>query len=194
MRVRIAHTAAVLALGTGLAFGASQRGGATATIDGKKVTVDYGRPLLKGRPLADLLKQLPEERIWRAGDDQVTTFTTEADLVIGGKRVPAGKYSVYVHLPADGARNLVLNKDLGIPLIKIWAQAPPNLANEPWPRLDGYEKSVADKEVLRAAMQKEAVTTPVDTFTIEMAPAKDGATMKLSWGEESWSIALQAPK
>ena len=43
------------------------------------------------------MKQLPADRIWRAGENQVTTFTTEADVTIGGKTVPAGKYSVYVH-------------------------------------------------------------------------------------------------
>ena len=54
--------------------------------DGKKVAVDYGRPALKGRKLDELLKQLPADRIWRAGENQVTTLTTEGDILVGGRR------------------------------------------------------------------------------------------------------------
>src|SRR5215471_9459566 len=161
MRLRFSHVATLLAASS-LAFAESPRGTATATVNGKKVSVEYGRPNLKGRSLADLMKQLPEDRIWRAGDDQVTTLTTETDLVIGGKKVPAGKYSLYVALPQDGSRQLVLNKDLGIPLVKLWDKAPANLAQEPWPRLDGYQKNVADKEVLRVPMTKQTVSAPVE--------------------------------
>lgn len=194
MRVRLSHVAAVLSLGTAVAFAAAERGTASTTINGKKVTIDYGRPALKGRTLADLTKQLPEDRIWRAGDDQVTTLSTETPLQIGGKTIPAGKYSLYVHLPEDGARYLVINSDLGIPLIKLWDKAPANVANEPWPRLDGYKKNVADKEILHAAMKKEMAKAPVDQFTISLTPAKDGALLNLAWGEESWSIPIAAAK
>ena len=61
----------------------------------------------------------------------MTTLTTETDLSIGGKTVKAGKYSVYVHLPVDGSRNLILNTDLGQPLVSIFAGAPENLKNAP---------------------------------------------------------------
>ena len=58
---------------------------ARTTINGKNVSIEYGRPLLKGRKLADLMKQLPPDRIWRAGSGAVTILSTEADLNIGGK-------------------------------------------------------------------------------------------------------------
>ncbi len=194
MNVRLSHVATVLALGASLASGASERGTATATLNGKKVAIDYGRPALKGRALADLIKQLSDDRVWRSGDDQVTTITTETDLEIGGKRVKAGKYSVYVHLPADGSRNLLLNTDLGQPLIKLWDKAPANLANEPWPYIGDYQAKIGSKEVVRAAMKKETPKAPVDVFTIDLTPQKDSANLKLSWGEESWSIDLKAAK
>jgi hypothetical protein len=166
----------------------------SAAIGGKKVAIDYGRPQLKGRALADLLKQLPADRIWRAGENQVTTFTSEGDLTIGGKKVPAGKYSLYVHAPEGGAWSLVLNSDPGIPLGKIWAQAPPAQANELWPRLADY-KDVADKEVLRAEMTKGAPpAAPVDLFTVKLAPAKDGASLSLAWGDQAWSLEIHPAK
>ena len=57
---------------------------------------------MKGRKLDDLLAQLPADRIWRAGDNQVTTLTAESDILVGGAKVPAGKYSLYVLAPASG--------------------------------------------------------------------------------------------
>jgi len=194
MRVRPTHVAAVLALGSALALAASARGTATATVSGKKITIDYGRPTLHGRALGDLLKQLSEDRVWRSGDDQVTTLTTETDLDLGGKKVKAGKYSLYVHLPVDGSRNLILNTDLGQPLGKIFAGAPDNMKNAPWPYIGNYQASIAAKEVARAPMKKETVAAPVDMFTVDLAPSKDGASLKLSWGDESWSIDLKAAK
>jgi hypothetical protein len=194
MHVRPTHVAAVLALASSLALAASARGTATATVNGKTITIDYGRPTLHGRALGDLLKQLSEDRVWRSGDDQVTTLTTETDLSIGGKTVKAGKYSVYVYLPTDGSRSLILNTDLGQPLGKIFAGASEAMKNEPWPYIGNYQKSIADKEVVRAPMKKEVVASPVDIFTVDLAPSKDGADLKLSWGDESWSIDLKAAK
>jgi hypothetical protein len=194
MRVRLTHLAAVLAVSSALAFAASERGAATATLNGKKVTIDYGRPALKGRALGDLIKQLSDDRVWRSGDDQVTTLNTETDLVIGGKTVKAGKYSIYVHLPADGSRNLILNTDLGQPLVKIFAAAPDNLKNAPWPYIGDYQAKIGDKEVLRVPLKKEMVKAPVDVFTIDLAAKGGGANLKLSWGDESWSLDLSAAK
>jgi hypothetical protein len=194
MRARFAMTAlAGLAVMSSPAL-ASTRGSASASVGGKKVTIDYGRPALKGRPLGNLIKQLSVDRVWRAGDDQVTTLTTEGDLDIGGKRLKAGTYSLYVHLPEDGARNLILNTNLGQPLKTIFAAASPDLAEAPWPYIGNYQAKIGDKEVLRVPMKKETVAAPVDLFTLELTPAKDAATLKVSWGDESWSIDLKPAK
>ncbi len=194
MRMPLSQVGVLVALTATTAFAESQRGTASATVAGKKVSIDYGRPALKGRPLGELIKNLSDDRVWRAGDDQVTTITTETDLEIGGKKVKAGKYSVYVHLPADGSRNLLLNTDLGQPLGKIWAQAPAKMASEPWPYIGDYQAKVAAKEVLRAPLKKEVATAPVDMFTIDLVPAAAGASLRVAWGDESWSIDLKPAK
>jgi hypothetical protein len=192
MRVPLAHVAAVLALAVPAAAQrpASPRETVTATVGGKKVEVEYGRPSLKERKLEELIAQLPGDRIWRAGDNEVTTFTTEGPLLVDGKKVPAGKYSLYVHAPEDGAWSVVLNKDPGIALGKLWAQAPPERASRPWPRLDGYEK-VLDQEVARVAMKPGENAAPVETFSIALTPTGNGATMSLAWGQKLWSVELK---
>ncbi|HWW95648.1 MAG TPA: DUF2911 domain-containing protein [Vicinamibacteria bacterium] len=78
------------------------RGTAEATVGGKKVTVEYGRAELKGRTIDSLIAQLPADRVWRTGANELTTLTTAGPLSVGGKNVPAGTYSVYVYAPQTG--------------------------------------------------------------------------------------------
>lgn len=191
MKMHVALAALVAVAGLAGAQGQKRepRGTATATVNGKKVTIEYGRPALKGRSAAELLKQLPPDKIWRAGENDVTTLTTDTDLLIGGKRVPAGKYSVYVHAPDKGDWSLVLNGDPGIALIELWDKAPASEANKPWPRLDGYDK-VKDKEVVRAAMKSSPASPPVEVFTINLAPA----ALTLAWGDKTWSADVKPAK
>jgi len=193
---RFLSLAAGLALATTAFAQDTPRGNASTTVGGKKVTVDYGRPALKGRAMDELLKQLPEDRMWRAGDNQVTTLTTEGDIVIGGKKVPAGRYSLYVHAPATGDWSLALNSDQGIALSKIWKEAPANLKDQPWPHLEegGYAKNIAKTEVLRAPMKSGAVIPAAENFTVSFTPAGDGAAMVLAWGGKSWSVDVKPAK
>lgn len=195
MNVRFAALAGALSLAAAALVQADNpRGSASATVGGKKVAIDYGRPALKGRSIEELTKQLPEDRIWRAGENQVTTLTTEGDILIGGRKVPAGKYSVYVHAPATGEWSLAINSDEGVPLGKIWDQAPANLKNEPWPHLEGYQKSIGGKEVARATMKSGRPGSAAELFTIDLKPAGDGATMTLAWGDRSWSLDVKPAK
>ena len=173
----------------------------SANVAGNKVEITYGRPSLKGRSLDDLMKQLPADRIWRAGENQVTMLKTEGDLMVGTKRVPAGSYSVYVHIPESGDWSLVLNSDAGIEVGKLLQMLrpgspplPPERASMLWPRLDGYSKNIADKEVARAPMKAVAVAAPVDPFTLALVEGKASATLTLSWADKSHSIELKPAK
>jgi hypothetical protein len=173
----------------------------SANVGGKKVELVYGRPSLKGRALADLTKQLPEDRIWRAGENEVTTLKTEGDLMIGTKRVPAGTYSVYAHVPEQGDWSLVLNSDPGIEVGKLLQilrpgspAMPAERASRLWPRLDGYSKNIADKEVARAAMKPVVVGAPVDPFTIALVESKAGATLTMTWADKGYAIELKPAK
>jgi len=190
MRFRLISLALLLAAAPWL-FGQAgeSRGSASTTISGKKLTVDYGQPALKGRSFAELVKQLPSDRMWRAGSGIVTTLTTEADLMIGGKKVAAGKYSLYVHCPESGDYSLVLNSDQGQPLGKVWAAAPPAQAKDPYPSFD-YTKEIAAKEVLRAPMKKtSAAATDILAYTVK--PAAGGATLTLAWGDQAWTVDIR---
>jgi hypothetical protein len=186
-------TLALLGFAAG-AFAQNPRGAATATVGGKTLAVDYGRPALKGRSIDELMKQLPADRMWRAGENQVSTIHLDGDVTIGGKKVPAGKYSVYVHAADSNQWELVLNRDLGIALGKTWDKAPENLKNEPWPHLDDYTKAIGGEEVARVPLKAAQASGPADLFTISFTPAGTGQTLTLAWGTQAWSTDVQPAK
>ncbi|HLY63643.1 MAG TPA: DUF2911 domain-containing protein [Terriglobia bacterium] len=96
-----------------IGYAANGRGTAKITLNGKSVSVEYGKPSLNGRKVEDLLGQLPAGQVWRLGADKSTTFTTSADLMFGDKTVPKGEYSLWARKEADGGWNLVFNKKHG---------------------------------------------------------------------------------
>lgn len=193
MNVKTAAVMAVMAAAAGAAVAQekAQRETQTVAFDGKKVAIEYGRPSLKGRTLDALTAQLPADRIWRAGENQVSTLVTDADLMIGDKRVPAGKYSLYVHAPATGPWSLVLNSNPGIRLKEIYAAAPPEVADAMWPRLDGYEKIKAT-EVARIVLAAANPAGPVERFQIRLHPVAAGASkLTLEWGDKGWTTTVK---
>ena len=121
-------------------------------------------------------------------------MSLDGDVLIGGKKVPAGKYSVYVHAGEGNQWDLVVNRDLGVALGTIWAQAPENMKNEPWPHLSDYTKAIASEEVARVPLKAGKASGPADLFTIAFTPAGSGSTLTLSWGEQVWTTDVQPAK
>ena len=144
----------------------SVRDTAQATIGNARFVVDYGRPLARGRTL--LGNVISYDRVWRTGANAATQFTTSVPITLGGLMVPAGTYTLWT-VPHRGGVDLVVNRQTG-----------------QW----GTEYNRA-QDLGRAPMKAESVDTPVDKFTISIAPsdARHG-TLVMSWGTFRWTAPV----
>jgi hypothetical protein len=133
------------------------RGKAELAAGSGSITVDYGRPELKGR---DMLSQLQAGQFWRMGSDMATVLTTPVDLAFGATKVPKGAYSLWLKLAAPDKFELVFNSQTG-----------------QW----GTQHNVA-LDVFQVPMRKEALSSPVEAFTLELKSAPKGGVFVLNWG------------
>jgi hypothetical protein len=87
------------------------RGTAETVIGPSKISINYGRPSLKGR---DILAQVPVGKVWRLGRNQATEIESTGDLLVAGKEVKAGKYSLWVKKTGDDTWILAFHPATGI--------------------------------------------------------------------------------
>ena len=84
----------------------NEEGSAKAVIGNAKVSIDFRRPMLKGR---DVMKMIPPGEMWRLGADAPTTIESDADLDFGGTRVRKGKHVLMARLVEPGKWTLVVS-------------------------------------------------------------------------------------
>jgi hypothetical protein len=182
-------TAATQVLGTWVQP-AGQRaftlGGATYQ-GGKWIEMTFGRPLRRGRDLwgsgsnygKDALVGAP---IWRAGANVTTRLKTEVPLVIDGKAVPAGEYSVFIDLK-PGGWTFVLSS------LPIQPKYDPAEKVAVW----GAYNYTPDKDVLRAAMKLETLSHSHEQLTWEFVDMTDtSGALALTWGNTMASVPFKA--
>lgn len=145
----------------------SPRDSTEIVIKGKKISVNYGRPSMRGRVIMGELVQY--NKVWRTGANEATAFVTEADLEFNGVMVPRGSYTLYT-LPSADQWKLIINKQTG-----------------QWGTVYNPELDFA-----RLAMKKDSLKTPVEKFTISFRRnGNDGATLVLEWERTMVSIAFK---
>lgn len=80
---------------------------AEGTVAGAKITINYSSPAVKGRTIWGEL--VPLGQVWRAGANEATTFTTSKDIMVQGKKLPAGTYSFFI-IPGETESTFIFNK------------------------------------------------------------------------------------
>src|SRR5262245_64564961 len=71
----------------------SQHGSVTQQVAGTTITVEYNRPVARGRELFGSL--VPYERVRSPGASECTTLTVSTDVKIEGQSLPAGTYTLW---------------------------------------------------------------------------------------------------
>jgi|ERR1035437_3558515 hypothetical protein len=85
----------------------SSKAGVFQTIGITDVNVSYSRPGVKNRKIWGEL--VPYNKVWRAGADEATKITFSTDVMIEGKKLPAGAYGFFA-IPGENEWTLIFNK------------------------------------------------------------------------------------
>ena len=163
----------------GVAGGSSYSGG-------KWIDVDYGRPILRGREglfgAGDEYGQgfLLGAPVWRVGADQSTRFKTEADLMFGGQRLPAGEYSMFAEL-SESEWTLIFST-YGVK--ESFREDTPNT-------LWGSYGYTPDRDVLRTSMQVSSHPVSADQLTIMFTDmTQESGNLTVWWDDQIASAAF----
>ncbi len=135
--------------------------------DGKNVTIDYSSPRAKGRKIFGGL--VPYGEIWRAGANEATSFATSSDITVGGKTVPAGKYTIFA-VPAENKWTLVISKKTG-----EWGTAYPG----------------PDNDLARIDMKVSKTSALVENFTIAFDQGASACTLRIEWENTRASVDIK---
>jgi hypothetical protein len=118
MKSRLIYAALLIAAAT-FVFAETKAGiTESATIGGKKITIQYSSPAVNGRAgklfgKDGRISQDAHYPVWRAGANDATAFHTDADLDLGGLTVPKGDYTLFVDLANPSSWQLIVNKQTG---------------------------------------------------------------------------------
>lgn len=173
---RLTELPDVKAIGDRFAATETQNGGmkqlsvrdtARATIGSATFSIDYGRPLARGRTLVGGI--IPYDQVWRTGANAATQFTTSAPVTLGGMKLAAGTYTLWTVPRANGTVELIINKQIG-----QWGT--------------GYNRTF---DLGRVQLKVETASTPVDKFTISVLPADARhGTLAMEWGPFKWTAPI----
>jgi len=83
---------------------------AKGTINGANITISYSSPAVKGRQIYGGL--VPYDKVWRAGANEATIFTTDKKIMVGRTPLAAGSYSIYA-IPGEKTWKIIFNSETG---------------------------------------------------------------------------------
>jgi hypothetical protein len=148
----------------------SQHGSVTQQVAGTAITVDYNRPVARGRDLFGGI--VPYDRVWCPGADNCTTVSFSTDVTIEGKALPAGTYSFWAK---PGAAKWTI------------------MFNRAHPIFHTRYQSVADQDALALEITPRA-GSHMETLAFYF-PVVNGkhAELALHWGTVVIPLAIDVP-
>lgn len=153
---------------------------------GKWIDITYGRPLKRGRDLwgsgADYGKAaLVGTPIWRAGANVSTRLKTEVPLIINGKTIAPGEYSLFIDLKEN-------NWTFVVSSYGALQKYDPNNKEALW----GSYFYTPAKDVVRAPMKLETLPHSVEQLTWQFIDmSNDAGTIALRWDKVLASVPFK---
>lgn len=117
---------------------------------------------------------VPYDKVWRTGANEATTIEINQDILVEGKELKAGKYSLWT-IPGKETWTLIFNREHG-----QWGV---NSDGEP-----NYDSTRDALRVQVHAVQQDRV---FEQFTIEFAQMEVEAEMVLLWDKTLVAVPFQ---
>ena len=129
------------------------------------IELSYSRPNVKGRKAIGEL--VPFGKVWRTGANQATTLTFGDDVMIGGKKIEAGKYGLLT-IPGNDSWTLIITKQLDVTSAAAYKE---------------------ESDVVRVNVKPISAKTKVETFTMQFDNVK-ASTCDLNLAWENTSVTF----
>ncbi len=142
----------------------SKNGHLEGVVAGVHVTIDYGRPQVRGRQIWD--KLVPYGQVWRTGADEATTIRFDQDVTVEGKALPKGQYALFT-IPTATDWTVIFNKTA-----------------DQW----GAFKYDVSQDALRVTVTPKPNDPPVEELTFSL----DGDAVVLRWEKLEVPIQIHA--
>ena len=155
-------------------------------LGGKWIEITYGRPILRGRDVfgsgASYGKVAnPDQPVWRAGANVTTQLKTEVPLVVNGKTVAPGTYTVFVDLKPNSWTLILSNW-------KAQTRYDPSNKAEIW----GAYGYTPDKDVVRAPMKMETLPHSHAEMSWQFLDMTDaGGVLAVMWDKTLASVTFR---
>jgi hypothetical protein len=148
---------------------ASERATVGQTIDGTTLTLNYSRPLVRGRDLFGGI--VPWDVVWTPGANWATTLEVGSDIKLNGVAVPAGEYSVWA-IPREDKWLMMLN---------------------PEPKIFHFLKPDSTKATVHIPAEAQpGEHTEMLTWSFSQVRG-DFAVLEFKWGETTVPLQVEVP-
>lgn len=131
------------------------------------IELSYSRPNIKGRKVfGDLV---PFGKVWRTGANQATTLTFADEVIIGGTKIPAGKYGLLT-MPDKNAWTIIITKQLDVTSPAAYKQ---------------------ESDVVRVQAKPQALKNKFETFTMQFTNVKPTSIeLHMMWDQTDVALPI----
>lgn len=119
----------------------------------------YSRPQTRDREIFGTL--VPYGEVWRTGANEANELTLYQDMMVGGKRIKKGTYSLFT-IPEENKWTIVLNNSTN-----IWG---------------AYDYHV-EQDAARIEVPVRKSKTPIEALSMAFEPVEDGAQLSIGWDD-----------
>jgi hypothetical protein len=148
-------------------------------VGGRWMEIKYGRPIKRGRDLfgpPDFADALADGApVWRAGANTSTRLLTEIPVVIGGRAIAPGEYTVFIDL----------QRHEWTLIISAWPAQLNGYNTDDKTALFGAYDYTPDKDVVRTPMTLEVLPRSFEQLSWEFLDVTDaGGKLALLWDRQ----------